>query len=246
MVLALVAMLAIATPSRDDDYMVAPHPFKAAEPPSPAKPGHDSPQATPATGLFQCNGNIPIANEPDGLAIGNCNPGWAFMRTSSTYSPSSGLTFYGGYMDNADFNSCGWIEAQQSSYAVAGTSAHCTASGSVSHALSDFVYVSHTYGNLYMNAQPGSGVTDGTVVNNAVDCPEYANFRPFSTVPHEALLLRWAPANQYHLAWRYLAKYPAPWSGGSTYYYLVRDVTIPTNQGNWVFVPDYCFGGHAY
>lgn len=88
---------------------------------------------------------------------------------------------------------------------------------------------------------------DGTYVVNPLPCPEYANYRPWSTNNVERELIRTAPAyaavtpgsETPALKWRYTTKYSS--TDGTGQYVMVRDARITGGgEGNWVFVPRSC------
>jgi hypothetical protein len=93
-----------------------------------------------------------------------------------------------------------------------------------------------------------SSAQDGYYVVNKTECPEYANYRPWSSGNVEKELIRTVPAYEREgpgekasnpaLKWRYTSKYAS--TDGTGHYVMVRDDRIAGGEGNWVFVPRSC------
>jgi len=80
----------------------------------------------------------------------------------------------------------------------------------------------------------GSNGNDGVLVSNPHDCPEYGNYRPWSSSNYERDYKGvTAPAGSNRLLLRYLARYPSTHGWG--YWAMVRDPYSPAGQ--WSFVP---------
>jgi hypothetical protein len=171
--------------------------------------------------------------------IGNCPKGStleAVVRRAHTEAEPENYSL-GGWVGES-FEGCGWIEDEKfkpKAKKVKPTTA-CTeiASGKYEVAESNFM------------SKHNGGAGDGYYVVNKTACPEYANYRPWSSSNLEKEKLRTEPAyarqepgSSYPaLKWRYTTKYNSTDATGQ--YVMVRDVTIAAGEGNWVFVPRSC------
>jgi len=202
------------------------------------------PFATSANGDYRCADEYSVvANWYYYFAIGNCRAGWEIDVVS--YASENTVTHehsYGGFVNNG-FSGCGWIdtrfplEKQNSNQNTA-----CAGSGSSR----EFKVEESSFMERYDQSNANH---DGNWVVNATPCPEYANYRPWSTSNVEKELIRTVPAyalggehiveHEPALKWRYVTKYSS--TDGTGKYVMVRDDRITGGgEGNWVFVPLAC------
>jgi hypothetical protein len=182
-------------------------------------------------GDFTCNQTWEwIANDPAGYVIGNCQNGAHLHRTE--YDENIGGYNWDGGQIFGDFGgNCGWLHSD--AYVTGGSYSTCS---TPSTPIQDFIYQSPP-GTYYI--WTSSSGTDGVQTNNPSACPEYANFYPWTSSAFEADYTGvTAPANSDRLFIRYLGLYES--TDGSGYYVMVRDSSIASGSGNWVFVPATC------
>jgi hypothetical protein len=181
-------------------------------------------------------------------AIGNCPKGLtleAVVRRLHSDSEPEGDYALGGWVGGA-FQGCGWIEYDmfkpKAIKSKPTTACAEIAGGKYEVAESNFI------------AKHNSGAGDGYFVVNKVACPEYANYRPWTSGNLEEEKIRTVPAyaaqepgsNVPELKWRYISKYGS--TDGTGQYVMVRDAAVTLKeekekvygQGNWVFVPRSC------
>jgi hypothetical protein len=189
---------------------------------------------------------VTVANSPGGYAIGSCPAGSKLFRTSTSSEVTSSWLvgrFFGGYIQ-PPFDGCGWMYEGEMSSVNTNVHTGC-AYGSVTRAASTFIRAGA--GNLNCS----SPCEDGTAVDNTVDCPAYANFRPWTTAPSPTELVTTIPAHgkftdpadgrsKPRIRWRYVAKYTS--TDGTGDYVMVRDAASNIGFGDWVFVPRSCLG----
>ena len=181
-----------------------------------------------------------VANWYYYFAIGNCASGWDLEVVS--YASENTETHehsYGGFVNNA-FSGCGWINTAYTLEKVnSNKNTACAGSGSSR----EFKVEESSFMEKYNRGTVG----DGNPVVNKVPCPEYANYRPWSSNNVEKELIRTAPeyaasspgSNYPALKWRYTTKYAS--TDGTGQYVMVRDDRITgAGEGNWVFVPRSC------
>jgi FG-GAP-like repeat len=170
--------------------------------------------------------------------IGNCAKGTtleAVVRRLHSDSEPNGDYSLGGWV-GGEVQGCGWIEDEKfkpktEKHKVV-TSCSELSGGSYEVPESNFM------------SKHNSGAGDGYYVVNKKECPEYANYRPWSSSNVEKEKLRTEPAYAASsgsvpaLKWRYTTKYNS--IDGSGQYVMVRDVNIAAGEGNWVFVPRSC------
>ncbi len=201
--------------------------------------GEVKPLATSANGDYEClEPYSVIGNRPYYFAIGNCRAGWDIEvvayagENSQTHEHS-----YGGYIGSA-YSYCGWIdtryplEKRNSNHNTA-----CTNGSSNAVELEE---------SSFMEKYDSTNSShDGNYVVNPSPCPEYANYRPWSTNNVEKELIRTVPAYAAQgngsvpaLKWRYTTKYDS--TDGTGQYVMVRDTRANGYEGNWVFVPRSC------
>jgi hypothetical protein len=192
-------------------------------------------------GEYKCSSEYAYSDFHDeafGLVIGNCKAGTVFDVVDYGGPNSKGIYSYGGYAKGT-LAACGWIESNTTPIKISATeSTHCGDGSEVSTPESEF--------KAKVNGE-GSKTEDGYPVVNQAACPEYANYRPWSSSNLEKDLIRTAPAdassgpgsNYPALKWRYTTKYDS--TDGSGQYVMVRDDRITAaGEGNWVFVPRSC------
>jgi hypothetical protein len=181
-------------------------------------------------------------------ALGNCPKGAileAVVRRLHSDSEPEGNYALGGWV-GGPFQGCGWIEYEKfkpkAIKSKPTTACSEIASGKYEVAESDFI------------AKHNSAGGDGYFVVNTAACPEYANYRPWSSSNLEQEKIRTEPAyasqtpgsNIPALKWRYTTKYNS--TDGTGQYVMVRDAAVTIKeesekiygQGNWVFVPRSC------
>jgi uncharacterized cupin superfamily protein len=205
-----------------------------------SKVGEVKPLNTSANGDYKCiDPYSVIGSKPYYFTIGNCPSGWILEVVS--YASENTETHehsYGGYIGDA-YSYCGWIDTRFALEKVNSNknSACATGSGS-SKELEDSEFMEKYDEN--------NSAHDGTYVVNPLPCPEYANYRPWSTNNVEKELIRTAPAyaaltpgsETPALKWRYTTKYSS--TDGTGQYVMVRDARVGGTEGNWVFVPRSC------
>jgi hypothetical protein len=210
----------------------------------PAAPGAVKPLAESANGVYECTDNYsPIANWYYYFAIGNCPAGGEIKVVS--YASENSKTHehsYGGFVTGA-FSGCGWINTAYPLKKV-GAKKNTECAGPAEKGR-EFKVEESTFWEKY-NSGAGSAKEDGNWVVNKVPCPEYANYRPWSSNNVETELVRTVPAYAAEapgshlpaLKWRYVTKYSS--TDGSGKYVMVRDDRIGGAEANWVFVPRSC------
>lgn len=212
----------------------------------PAKRAGATPLATSANGTYQCADEYSvIANWYYYYAIGNCRPGWDLEVVS--YASENSETHehsYGGFV-NGSFSGCGWIDTGFPLEKLNSNTHTACAGGGSSR---EFKVEESTF----MEKVNHGAVDDGNPVINPRPCPEYANYRPWSSSNVEKELIRTAPeyaasapgSDYPALKWRYVTKYAS--TDGSGKYVMVRDDRITgAGEGNWVFVPLSCLRGNS-
>ena len=203
-----------------------------------ASPGEVKPFTSSASGVYKCLDQYSvIANWFYYFAIGNCRPGWELAVVG--YAAENTVTHehsYGGFVNSA-FSGCGWIDTRFPLEKLnSNKNSACSSNGEFKVEESSF-----------MEKYNGGTIGDGNPVVNKTPCPEYANYRPWSSNNVEKELIRTAPAyaasgagsNYPALKWRYTSKYTS--TDGTGQYVMVRDDRITgAGEGNWVFVPHSC------
>jgi hypothetical protein len=203
-------------------------------------PGHVKPFATAIAGDYRCaDAYSVIASRPFYFAIGNCPAGWTIEAVA--YSSENSVTHehsYGGYIGGA-YSYCGWIDTRFPVEKLNNNSnTACKNGANNATELEDSTFLEKYDTN--------NAAHDGTYVVNPTPCPEYANYRPWSTNNVEKELIRTAPAYAANLPgsrtpalkWRYTTKYSS--TDGTGQYVMVRDARVDGTEGNWVFVPRSC------
>ncbi|MFZ2114239.1 MAG: hypothetical protein WAU77_11005 [Solirubrobacteraceae bacterium] len=199
--------------------------------------GEVKPLFEKASGDYECSTTLAysdVQNAADSYSIGNCKAPWRIEVVS--YSNAVGVESYGGFVTGA-FSGCGWIETQYEPKKINNNSNSACGEGTSG----DFVVPTTSF-----MERPNSAKGDGWPVVNTRACPEYANYRPWSSNNVEQELLRTAPAYAAEapgsrtpaLKWRYITKYGS--TDGSGQYVMVRDGRYNDGEGNWVFVPRSC------
>jgi hypothetical protein len=206
-----------------------------------ATPGEVQPLATAANGDYRCADEYSvIGNKPYYFAIGNCKAGWTLevvalaSENTETHEHS-----YGGYIGSS-YSYCGWIDTRFLLEKLnSNKNTACTNGSNNATELEDSSFMEKYDSN--------NSAHDGNYVVNPLPCPEYANYRPWSTNNVEKELIRTAPAyaavaagsRTPALKWRYTTKYSS--TDGTGQYVMVRDARITGGgEGNWVFVPRSC------
>jgi hypothetical protein len=204
----------------------------------------------PANGTFACtlNGWNAIQAVANGLVLGNCAYGWTLGATRLDYAPSGvssqGDYYWGGWIGAADYSSCGYVNNDRVTYTGQpnGTPNTCTDPNRRNKA--DYVYCTASPcggpngEGTNLDIWTGPNQNDGVHVANPHDCPEYANYRPWSSnnYPRDYKGIT-APAGSNRLLLRYLARYSS--TDGSGYWAMVQDPY--SSAGQWAFVPWSCF-----
>jgi hypothetical protein len=181
---------------------------------------------------------IPVANEPDGFALGNCRENNELVQPLNVNSKKK---FEGGYVSGT-YDGCGWMQTKNLVPAGVATGDPCT-SPSPSRGYSTFASLINC--RPYRVKRRGSGddtCRDGTLTPNPQPCPRYANLRPWSTrtaldrlsgdIPQNAKFPGASGQLFDRLRWRYVVP------GGQ--WVNVRDRAIPSGESNWIFVPRSC------
>ena len=201
--------------------------------------GGVQPLASAANGDYKCIDKYSVvANWYYYYAIGNCPKGAEIEVVS--YASENTETHehsYGGFV-NGSFSGCGWIDTR---YPLEKQNGNLN-SGCGEGSGNDFKIAE----SAFMAKHNGGSTGDGYAVVNKTSCPEYANYRPWSSNNVEKELIRTAPAyaasasgsNFPALKWRYTTKYNS--TDGTGQYVMVRDDRISGGEGNWVFVPRSC------
>ena len=205
------------------------------------RPGGVQPLNSSLNGDYECIDQYSvIGSKPYYFAIGNCPDGWLIEVVSyASENTETGEHSYGGYIGDS-YSYCGWIDTRFAPAKVNSNKNSACASGSGSSMeLEDSEFMEKYDTNQKYH--------DGTYVVNPLPCPEYANYRPWSTNNVEKELIRTAPAyaaltygsETPALKWRYTTKYSS--TDGTGQYVMVRDARITGGgEGNWVFVPRSC------
>jgi hypothetical protein len=209
----------------------------------PTATGKAKPLATSINGDYRCADPYSvIGNRPFYFAIGNCVEGWDIEAVA--YSGENSVTHehsYGGYIGSA-YSYCGWIDTRFPVERLNNNSNSACKNGSSN--------ATELEESSFMEKYDESNSShDGNWVVNKVSCPEYANYRPWSTNNVEKELIRTVPAyalggehiveHEPALKWRYVTKYAS--TDGTGKYAMVRDDRITGGgEGNWVFVPLSC------
>jgi hypothetical protein len=206
-----------------------------------AAPGEVQPLATSVNGDYRCADEYSvIGNKPYYFAIGNCRAGWTLEAVA--YASENTETHehsYGGYVGST-YSYCGWIDTRFPLEKFnSNKNSACTNGSNNATELEDSSFMEKYDTN--------NSSHDGNYVVNPSPCPEYANYRPWSTNNVEQELIRTAPAYAAStpgsrtpaLKWRYTTKYSS--TDGTGQYVMVRDARITgAGEGNWVFVPRSC------
>ena len=129
----------------------------------------------------------------------------------------------GGWVGGA-FQGCGWIEYD--AFKPKPIKSKPTT------ACSEIAGGEHEVNPKSFMAEDNKAVGDGYFVVNKVACPEYANYRPWSSSNLEQEKIRTVPAyasqepgsNVPELKWRYVTKYSS--TDGTGQYVMVRDATV--------------------
>lgn len=207
-------------------------------------PGEVKSLATSANGTYRCADQYSVvANWYYYFAIGNCPQGAEIEVVSYAAENSKHEHSYGGFINGA-FSGCGWINTAYPLEKL-NTNSHSACAGSGE---------SREFGKgdeeTFLEKYNKDATGEGTPVNNRKPCPEYANYRPWSSNNVEKELIRTAPeyaasgpGSRYPaLKWRYVTKYAS--TDGSGKYVMVEDDRITgSGEGNWVFVPLSCLAG---
>jgi hypothetical protein len=189
---------------------------------------------------FQCTDKWEyVAARKNSYVTGNCHSGWKIARTTRDYEPTRGTGqgyWDGGYI-NGSYDGCGWMRQVDSTLFSSDDTTRC---GSPDQQNCAFMFcdAAHPDGTIF------GGPADGQSLPLTRNCPEAANYQPWSNTPHpttagaaDGVILRWGLKGQRMLV-RYIAK--APWSG--YYFAMVRDPAITVEgQANWVFMQSVCF-----
>ncbi len=234
----LVCLVCSASNARADVDMTG----RLAKVPSLSKPSLEGvqPLTTSATGDYECLDKYSVVgNWYYYFAIGNCRKGWEIDVVS--YASENTQTHehsYGGFVTGA-FSGCGWIDTRYPLEKVnSNQNSACGEEPGNNFKIAE---------SKFMEKHNGGSTGDGYAVVNKKSCPEYANYRPWSTSNVEQELVRTAPAyaasepgsNFPALKWRYTTKYDSTDNTGQ--YVMVRDDRITgAGEANWVFVPRSC------
>ncbi len=200
--------------------------------------GEVEPLFEKASGDYECYSYSDVQNAADSFVIGNCDAPWQIQVVSYSGPNGEGFHSYGGFITGA-FSGCGWIETRFEPQKLNSNKNSVCGEGSTG----DFVVSESSF--MYMDHH-NSAAGDGWPVVTTKACPEYANYRPWSSNNIEQELIRTAPAyassgpkSDYPaLKWRYITKYES--TDGTGRYVMVRDDRYNAGEGNWVFVPRSC------
>ncbi|MGA9285447.1 MAG: hypothetical protein WBV85_08390 [Solirubrobacteraceae bacterium] len=211
-----------------------------------SSPGEVKPLISAENEDYECTAKYSnLQNGAFDWVIGNCPKGSileAVVRRLHNDKEPEGDYSLGGWI-GGNFQGCGWIEEDlfkpKAAKSKPITACAEVAEGKYEVATSKFL-------GKYNGEKEQVHTTDGYYVVNSVPCPEYANYRPWSTGNVEAEPIRTAPAYAVlgpgektpALKWRYTTKYNS--TDGTGQYVMVRDARIADGEGNWVFVPRSC------
>ncbi|HEY5286173.1 MAG TPA: hypothetical protein VIJ50_03605 [Solirubrobacteraceae bacterium] len=201
-----------------------------------SRPGEVEPLFEKASGDYECYSYSDVQNAADSFVIGNCDAPWQIQVVSYSGPNGEGYHSYGGFI-TGNFSGCGWIETRFEPKKLNGNKNSACGEGSTG----DFEVP-----QSYFMERHNSAAGDGWPVVTTQACPEYANYRPWSSNNVEQELIRTAPAyassgpgsNYPALKWRYITKYES--TDGTHRYVMVRDDRYNAGEGNWVFVPRSC------
>ncbi|HTC59200.1 MAG TPA: VCBS repeat-containing protein, partial [Solirubrobacteraceae bacterium] len=199
-------------------------------------PGEVQPLFEKANGDYECYSYSDVQNAADSYVIGNCDAPWQIQVVSYSGPNGDGYHSYGGFI-TGNFSGCGWIETRFEPKKLNGNKNSACGEGSTG----DFEVPQSSFMERH-----NSAAGDGWPVVTTQACPEYANYRPWSSNNVEQELIRTAPAyassspgsNYPALKWRYITKYES--TDGTHRYVMVRDDRYNAGEGNWVFVPRSC------
>ncbi len=199
-------------------------------------PGEVEPLFEKASGDYECYSYSDVQNAADSYVIGNCDAPWQIQVVSYSGPNGEGYHSYGGFITGA-FSGCGWIETRFEPKKLNSNKNSACGEGSTG----DFEVPQSSFMERH-----NSAAGDGWPVVTTQACPEYANYRPWSSNNVEQELIRTAPAyassgrgsNYPALKWRYISKYES--TDGTHRYVMVRDDRYNAGEGNWVFVPRSC------
>ena len=201
-----------------------------------SRPGEVEPLFEKASGDYECYSYSDVQNAADSFVIGNCQAPWQIQVVSYSGPNGNGYHSYGGFVTGA-FSGCGWIETRFEPKKLNSNKNSACGEGSTG----DFEVPQSSFMEKH-----NSALGDGWPVVTTRACPEYANYRPWSSNNIEQGLIRTAPAyassgpgsNYPALKWRYITKYES--TDGTHRYVMVRDDRYNAGEGNWVFVPRSC------
>ncbi len=234
--LALVAACAAGVASADVDTAGG---LEKAASTLKTSPHEVEPLDTSASGDYKCSSTLAysdVQNAAGAFVIGNCKSPWEIEVVSYSGPNGEGIHSYGGFVTGA-FSGCGWIESRfalEKRNSNGNSKCGEGSTGEFEVSTSSFM------------ERHNSAVGDGWPVVITRACPEYANYRPWSSNNIEQELVRTAPAyaasgagsNYPAIKWRYITKYSS--TDGSGRYVMVRDDRYNGGEGNWVFVPRSC------
>jgi hypothetical protein len=149
--------------------------------------GQIEPLFTKASGDYECNSTYAysdVQNAADSYVMGNCKAPWEIQVVSYSGPNGEGVHSYGGYVTGV-FSGCGWIEARFEPAKLNNNTNSTCSEG----ATGDFEVPTTSFMHNH-NSAAGAG---WPVVNRQA-CPEYANYRPWSTKNIEQEPVRTAPA----------------------------------------------------
>ncbi len=206
-----------------------------------SKPGEVMPLTTTENEDYECTAKYSdMQSGSFDWVIGNCPKGGtleAVIRELYKDSEPEGNYSLGGWVGGG-FSGCGWIEEDRFK-PKAKKSKPTTACSEITggeHKIAESVFME----------RHNNSAGDGFYVVNTAPCPEYANYRPWSSKNVEQEEIRTVPAytaqeagsNYPALKWRYITKYES--TDGTGKYVMVRDARVGDGEGNWVFVPRSC------
>jgi len=186
-----------------------------------------------ATDVFRINVNggwTTIRRNLKSFVIGNAHDGDLYKRIRRDYSGTLGYTTGFVY---GDFNSCGWVKAENVQDTGVNDSTNCAPG--FQFAASEFMVAANCLPRGPGEDPRCKGGTDIVVIKEARAC---ANVSPnFPAVPVKC---EGSGGRTYfpgkHLNWRYVTK-----GRKYTNFVLVNDPDQPAGQLNWVFVPRAAF-----